>query len=134
MAKKYLSYARKFCRQIVSNRSHAGGADEGARTVGPGENYAWSYTRETLRPRSVRLEMRLHHGWKVLDRCEAKIIRGKGAKELPIPMPRGGIRDLWDFVNMNQHLRYSLDRLWVSTTHSAIIPPRSIVGLQDQQK
>ena len=38
-------------------------------------------------------------GWKVLDRCEAKIIRGKGATELPIPMPGGDIRDLRNFVS-----------------------------------
>jgi hypothetical protein len=45
MAKKYPPYAPKLCRQICSGRSHG----KGARTVGPGENYAWSYTRETLR-------------------------------------------------------------------------------------
>jgi hypothetical protein len=47
-------------------------------------------------------------GWKVLDRCEAKIIRGKGAKELPIPMPGGDIRDLRDFVNVRDEPTFAL--------------------------
>jgi hypothetical protein len=47
-------------------------------------------------------------GWKVLDRCEAKIIRGKGAKELPIPMPGGDIRDLRDFVNVRDEPAFAL--------------------------
>jgi hypothetical protein len=72
-------------------------------------------------------------GWQVLDRCEAMIIRGKGAKGLPIPMPGGDIRDLWDFVNVRDEpaFGYSLDTgcgSVVSTTHSAIILLRSIVS------
>jgi hypothetical protein len=47
-------------------------------------------------------------GWDVLDRCEAKIIRGKGAKELPIPTRGGDIRDLWDFVNVRDEPAFAL--------------------------
>jgi hypothetical protein len=47
-------------------------------------------------------------GWKILDRCEAKIIRGKGAKELPIPIPGGDIRDLRNFVNVRDEPAFAL--------------------------
>jgi hypothetical protein len=80
MAKKYPSYAPKFCRQIGSSRSHAGGAGEGARTVGPGENYAWRYTRETLQTL-----------WSNLS------AEGPGAALLQPPMSQGcAARRAWD--------------------------------------
>jgi hypothetical protein len=47
-------------------------------------------------------------GWEVLDRCKAKIIRGDGAKALPIPVSGGDIRDLRRFVNVRDESALAL--------------------------
>jgi hypothetical protein len=47
-------------------------------------------------------------GWQVRDRCEAKIIRGAGAKALPIPEPGGDIRDLRRFLNVRDDVEFVL--------------------------
>jgi hypothetical protein len=47
-------------------------------------------------------------GWEVLDRCKAKIIRGTGAKELPVPVKGGDIRDLRRFVNVRDEEAFVL--------------------------
>jgi hypothetical protein len=47
-------------------------------------------------------------GWQVRDRCEAKILRGKGAKALPVPEPGGDIRDLGQFLNVRDDTEFVL--------------------------
>jgi hypothetical protein len=46
--------------------------------------------------------------WTIEKRCEAKIIRGAGAKELPLPEKGGAIRDLRDFVNVRDDEAFAL--------------------------
>ena len=47
-------------------------------------------------------------GWQIRDRCEAKIIRGSGAKALPIPVEGGDIRDLRRFLNVRDDAEFVL--------------------------
>jgi hypothetical protein len=47
-------------------------------------------------------------GWEVLDHCKAKIIRGTGTKELPVPAEAGDIRDLRQFLNVRDDADFVL--------------------------
>jgi hypothetical protein len=46
--------------------------------------------------------------WTIEKRCEAKIIRGAGAKELPLPVKGGKIADLREFVNVRDDEAFAL--------------------------
>jgi hypothetical protein len=47
-------------------------------------------------------------GWTIRNKCEAKITRGAGAKELPLPVKGGAIRDLREFVNVRDDEAFAL--------------------------